>query len=231
MLSGWWPDPTKLPQPRLFFLIDKTFDTPPRLIQFLALIALYLGDLSLHPPGVQKAGGFPVDAGPQLAVRVLRRVYPEPCRADRSLHLPRQYFHRHRGGNLRYRNHGPNSMASRMARRRERHGAAPRRRSRPDPIGRRARRSWARAPGLRAMASRRRRRCRRRSRTTARSAPRRRRATRRCRTSRRRCQAQEDQDPRDRCLGFGRTRRACMAAIPERRGKFSGRPSKASTSR
>ncbi len=37
---GWWPDPTKFPQPRLFFLIDKTFVTPPRLIQFLALIAL-----------------------------------------------------------------------------------------------------------------------------------------------------------------------------------------------
>ena len=37
---NWWPDPTKVPQPRLFFLIDKTFVTPPRLIQFLALIAL-----------------------------------------------------------------------------------------------------------------------------------------------------------------------------------------------
>jgi hypothetical protein len=35
----WW-DPTKVPQPRLFFLLDKTFDTPPRLIQFLALIAV-----------------------------------------------------------------------------------------------------------------------------------------------------------------------------------------------
>ena len=77
----------------------------------------YVGDLSLHPPGVQKAGGFPVDARPQLAVRVLRRVYPEPCGADHSLHLSRQSFDRHCGGNLRYRNHGPNSMASRMARR------------------------------------------------------------------------------------------------------------------
>jgi hypothetical protein len=37
---GWWFDPTKVPQPRLFFLIDKTFVTPLRLIQFLALIAL-----------------------------------------------------------------------------------------------------------------------------------------------------------------------------------------------
>lgn len=40
VLSGWWPDPTKIPQPRLFFLIDKSFMTPPRLIQFLALIAV-----------------------------------------------------------------------------------------------------------------------------------------------------------------------------------------------
>ena len=54
VLSGWWPDPTKFPPPRLFFLIDKTFDTPPRLIQFLALIARYVGDLSVHPPGVAK---------------------------------------------------------------------------------------------------------------------------------------------------------------------------------
>ena len=40
VLSGWWPDPTRFPQPRLFFLIDKSFMTPPRLIQFLALIAV-----------------------------------------------------------------------------------------------------------------------------------------------------------------------------------------------
>ncbi|MEZ5816982.1 MAG: OpgC domain-containing protein [Hyphomicrobiaceae bacterium] len=35
----WW-DPTKVPEPRLLFLIGKTFVTPIRLIQFLALIAL-----------------------------------------------------------------------------------------------------------------------------------------------------------------------------------------------
>lgn len=39
-LSGWLWDPTKVPPPRLFFLIDKAFETPPRLIQFLALIAV-----------------------------------------------------------------------------------------------------------------------------------------------------------------------------------------------
>jgi hypothetical protein len=41
MLYGWWPDPTTLPQPRLFFLISKTYVTPPRIVQFLALIALF----------------------------------------------------------------------------------------------------------------------------------------------------------------------------------------------
>ncbi len=40
VLTGWWWDPTKVPQPRLFFLIDKAFVTPTRLIQFLALVAV-----------------------------------------------------------------------------------------------------------------------------------------------------------------------------------------------
>jgi hypothetical protein len=36
-----WPDPTLMPQPRLLFIADKTYVTPMRLIQFLALIALF----------------------------------------------------------------------------------------------------------------------------------------------------------------------------------------------
>jgi hypothetical protein len=40
VLYDWWPDPTKLPKPRLFFLLSKTYVTPPRIIQFLALIAV-----------------------------------------------------------------------------------------------------------------------------------------------------------------------------------------------
>lgn len=35
----WW-DPTKVPEPRLFFIIGKTFATPVRLLQFLALVAV-----------------------------------------------------------------------------------------------------------------------------------------------------------------------------------------------
>jgi len=38
--TWWWTDPTAVPQPRLFFVPDKTYVTPMRLIQFLALVAL-----------------------------------------------------------------------------------------------------------------------------------------------------------------------------------------------
>ncbi len=37
----WWPDPTDVPNPKLFFIIDKTFVTPVRLIQFLSLVAVF----------------------------------------------------------------------------------------------------------------------------------------------------------------------------------------------
>jgi hypothetical protein len=40
-LFNWWPDPTKVPQPRLFFIPGKTYATPVRLIQFLALVAVF----------------------------------------------------------------------------------------------------------------------------------------------------------------------------------------------
>jgi hypothetical protein len=38
---GWWPDPTTVPSPKLFFLADKTFNTPMRVIQFLSLVAVF----------------------------------------------------------------------------------------------------------------------------------------------------------------------------------------------
>jgi hypothetical protein len=41
VLYDWWPDPTTVPQPRLFFLLSKTYVTPARVLQFLALIALF----------------------------------------------------------------------------------------------------------------------------------------------------------------------------------------------
>jgi hypothetical protein len=39
--KDWWPDPTKVPQPVLFFVQSKSYVTPMRLVQFLALIALF----------------------------------------------------------------------------------------------------------------------------------------------------------------------------------------------
>jgi hypothetical protein len=38
--NGWWADPTGVPEPRLFFVCNKTYATPIRLVQFLALIAI-----------------------------------------------------------------------------------------------------------------------------------------------------------------------------------------------
>ncbi len=57
VLTGWWWDPTKVPQPRLFFLIDKAFETPPRLIQFLALVAV----MSATYPYILRASRMLVD--------------------------------------------------------------------------------------------------------------------------------------------------------------------------
>lgn len=41
VLKEWWPDPTRVPRPRLFFIESKTFLSPIRLIQFLALVAVF----------------------------------------------------------------------------------------------------------------------------------------------------------------------------------------------
>jgi len=38
---NWFPDPTKLPEPKLLFLNGKSFLTPMRLLQFLALVAVF----------------------------------------------------------------------------------------------------------------------------------------------------------------------------------------------
>src|SRR5262245_31574124 len=40
VLFRWWPDPTRVPEPKLLFIPGKTFVPPMRLIQFLALIAV-----------------------------------------------------------------------------------------------------------------------------------------------------------------------------------------------
>jgi hypothetical protein len=43
VINEWWPDPTNMPEPLLFFISDKTFETPMRLGQFLAVAALFSG--------------------------------------------------------------------------------------------------------------------------------------------------------------------------------------------
>lgn len=47
---GWTPDATKVPEPKLLFIAGKTFVTPIRLIQFLALIAVF----SVAYPTIEK---------------------------------------------------------------------------------------------------------------------------------------------------------------------------------
>jgi hypothetical protein len=53
----WWPDPTKVPEPKLLFIANKNYVTPMRLIQFLALIAVF----SPAFPWIEKAAPRLVD--------------------------------------------------------------------------------------------------------------------------------------------------------------------------
>ncbi len=36
-----WPDPTTVPEPKLFFIVSKAYESPMRLVQFLGLIAVF----------------------------------------------------------------------------------------------------------------------------------------------------------------------------------------------
>ena len=57
VMQGWWLDPTKVPEPKLFFLLSKTYVTPARIIQFLALVAV----MSVTYPYIRKAAPWLVD--------------------------------------------------------------------------------------------------------------------------------------------------------------------------
>ena len=72
VLTGWWWDPTKVPQPRLFFLVDKTFMTPMRVDPVPGAGGGHVGNLSVHRPGLERPGGFPVHAWQEFALCVLR---------------------------------------------------------------------------------------------------------------------------------------------------------------
>jgi hypothetical protein len=49
---NWFPDPTRLPEPKLLFLNGKSFLTPMRLIQFLALVAVFSATYPYFAPHV-----------------------------------------------------------------------------------------------------------------------------------------------------------------------------------
>jgi hypothetical protein len=49
---NWFPDPTRLPEPKLLFLNGKSFLTPMRLIQFLALAAVFSATYPYFAPWV-----------------------------------------------------------------------------------------------------------------------------------------------------------------------------------
>ena len=120
----WWPDPTQVPNPKLFFIADKTFVTPIRLIQFLSLVAVF----SLAFRYIRWFAGvpfvrYPVDgpdphvghARAQFALRFLRRLAAQPHRPIRPFRLPRHCRRRQRRGNLRHYHHGVHRMARRIA--------------------------------------------------------------------------------------------------------------------
>jgi len=56
--SNWSPDPTSVPWPPLFFIFDKTFVTPARLVHFLALVAVFGGTFHLVARHVRPVGRF-----------------------------------------------------------------------------------------------------------------------------------------------------------------------------
>jgi hypothetical protein len=63
----WWPDPTLVPNPKLFFIADKTYVTPIRLIQFLSLVAVF----SIAFPYIRKLAELPLLRRPVLGLIAL----------------------------------------------------------------------------------------------------------------------------------------------------------------
>ena len=56
-LSDYAPDPLQVPWPPLFFIFDKTFDTPARVIHFLGVVALFAGSFGAverHAPSIAR---------------------------------------------------------------------------------------------------------------------------------------------------------------------------------
>jgi len=93
----WWPDPTAVPEPTLLFIAAKTYMTPIRLIQFLAVVALvsaaYPYIWRLMPPVAQflsKLGRnslnvFCVGSLLSLSGQILRFVYDRSVMIDTAI--------------------------------------------------------------------------------------------------------------------------------------------------
>jgi len=58
VITGWRLDPTRVPEPKLLFINGKTFVTPMRLIQFLALIAVFSAAYPVIARAVPRIVGF-----------------------------------------------------------------------------------------------------------------------------------------------------------------------------
>jgi hypothetical protein len=93
----WWPDPTAVPEPKLLFIAEKTYMTPIRLIQFLALVALfsrfYAYSSRLVPPlsyflsmlGRNSLNVFCVGSLLSLSCQILRFVYERSVWVDSAI--------------------------------------------------------------------------------------------------------------------------------------------------
>ncbi|MEZ5851178.1 MAG: OpgC domain-containing protein [Hyphomicrobiaceae bacterium] len=58
VLMRWWPDPTKVPEPKLLFIAGKTFVTPLRLGHFLAVVAVFSAVFPWLVRGIPGIVGF-----------------------------------------------------------------------------------------------------------------------------------------------------------------------------
>src|SRR5262249_4859072 len=74
------------------------------------------GGLSYDRAICRRPGELPVDARPQLSLRVLCRLGAQSGGADHPIPAPRPLLQWHRGDHLRYLADGPQGMASGMAR-------------------------------------------------------------------------------------------------------------------
>jgi hypothetical protein len=99
MQLDWWPDPTAMPEPKLLFIAMKTYMTPLRLIQFLALAAVFsavyplIARLSpalsqfLSKLGRNSLNVFCVGSLLSLAFQIVRFVYERSIMVDTAILL------------------------------------------------------------------------------------------------------------------------------------------------